>query len=259
MDGILSPNARPFEMDGGEHGVLLIHGFTGSPAHMRLIGEDLAEEGFSVRGILLPGHGTKPGDMKNVGWQDWVHSVRMAAREMRKTYRHFSVAGLSMGGVLALLLAEEMDVDACITLAAPLRIFNPFRRLALLASPFLPMTEKKENPRRSLLNAAYDIGYDRYPTKSVHDLNVLMDRAEKDLSLIDCPVLCIQSKMDETVKLESVGRILQGVGSRVKGELWLETSPHVCTITDERPLVSKAMIAFLRKAEESELTRQTNV
>lgn len=257
MEKRIMKNAQPFELGSGDHGVLLIHGFTGSPAHMRLIGEDLAAAGFYVRGILLPGHGTVPEDMKKVTWQDWLLSVRQAAKEMQEKCRYFSVAGLSMGGVLSLILAQEKDVTACIPIAAPIRIFNPFRRLALLASPFVPMMGKGEG--RRLIHPEYDVAYNTHPTKSVHDLSVLMDKAERDLALIRCPVLCIQSKKDKTVRPESVEMILEGISSREKGKLWLENAPHVCTITEERDKVAQAMIAFLRKAEQIELTSQDGI
>lgn len=246
------PQAQPFEMGEGEHGVLLIHGFTGSPSHMRLIGEALAERGFAVRGIRLPGHGTKPEDMKTVSWQDWLLAARLAAKEMKEKYRHFSVAGLSMGGVLSLIMAQEMDVTACVPIAAPIRIFNPFRRLALIMSPFVPMIGWGPEKDAAFDPDTYHIGYNRYPTKSVHDLSVLMDKAEKDLSLIRAPVLCVQSRGDKTVRPESPEMILNGISSKEKTMLWLEKSPHVCTITEERCQIIDAMDAFLRKAEKSE-------
>lgn len=250
------PQAQPFEIERGDHGVLLIHGFTGSPAHMRMIGDGLAEQGFSVRGIRLPGHGTCPEDMKNVGWQDWLLAVRLAAREMAEKYRHFSVAGLSMGGVLSLILAQEMQLTACVPIAAPIRIYNPFRRLALVMSPFIPMIGWGSDDGTPFDPGSYHIGYRRYPTRSVHDLSVLMDKAEKDLGLIHCPVLSIQSRMDKTVTADSPERIMKGVSSREKAVLWLETSPHVCTITDEKEKVICAMEAFLRKAEGGEVDKE---
>ena len=57
MPDLSSPLAQPFFFPEGEHAVLLMHGFTGSPAHMRKLGEALHARGFAVRGILLPGHG----------------------------------------------------------------------------------------------------------------------------------------------------------------------------------------------------------
>lgn len=249
MGEILSPLVQPFDFPEGEHGVLLIHGFTGTPAHMRKIGEDLHQKGFAVRGILLPGHGTKKEDMANVSWQDWLLCARSAAREMREKYRYFSVAGLSMGGVLALMLAEEMTLTACVPIAAPMRTKNRFRHLALPLSPLHPMMIKKENPKRSLLDPHYNLGYDGFPTKSTHDLNVLMARARRQLEMIRCPILAVQSRSDQTVTSDSPEIILQGVGSEKKAMLWLRDAPHVCTIAPEWTDISENMAAFLREAE----------
>ena len=92
-----APECQPFLLEGGDHGVLLIHGFTGSAGHMRLIGEDLHAQGFTVKGINLPGHATSMEDMGKTGWQDWLGAARSAATEMKEKYAHVSVVGLSMG------------------------------------------------------------------------------------------------------------------------------------------------------------------
>lgn len=249
MQDYLSPLAAPFDYPQGDHGVLLIHGFTGSPAHMRLLGEGLHERGYAVRGILLPGHGTKPEDMRKSTWQDWLLAARTAAKEMRAAYAHFSVAGLSMGGVLSLLLAQEMDLTACVSIAAPMKTENKFRSVALLASPFMPMIRRKGSGPRKGIDPAYDIGYDDYPTVSVHHLNVLMKRARQHLSLIECPLLAIQSHGDRTVTPDSPEIILNGVSSKTRASLWLNDAPHVCTIAPEYPKIIQAMDEFLKKAE----------
>lgn len=254
MNRFSLPQAQPFEMERGDHGVLLIHGFTGSPAHMRLIGEGLADAGFSVRGLLLPGHGTTPEEMRKVSWQDWLLAVRTAAREMRQKYRHFSVAGLSMGGALTLIMAQEMDLTACVPISAPYYISNPFRRLALPMAPFVPMLGRKGGEEEEVDPASYHIGYSRYPTKSVHDLSVLIDRVKRDMALVHCPVLVIQPKLDKTVRPISAEKIIANVSSRCKALLWLEKSPHVCTVGEEKDRVVQAMVEFLRKAEQEELT-----
>ena len=78
MQDFSSPQAQPFDFPEGDHGILLIHGFTGSPAHMRLLGEGLKDKGFAVRGILLPGHGQTPEALGKVKWQDWLLASRQA-------------------------------------------------------------------------------------------------------------------------------------------------------------------------------------
>ena len=229
--------------------MLLIHGFTGSPSHMRPLGEKLRENGFAVRGILLPGHGESPEALGKVSWQDWVQAAREAAVEMRGKYRCFSVAGLSMGGCLALILAAQMDADACVPIAAPMATTAKFRSLAPMAALVYPMAHKRTDGGRDTLIADYDIGYDSYPLSSVGHLNVIMRRAKRDLPLIRCPVLAIQSHGDKTVTADSPAIILNGVSSKVKAQLWLEKAPHVCTISPEYTRVVAAMTEFLRKAE----------
>ena len=206
---------------------------------MRLIGEGLHEKGYAVRGILLPGHGGTPKDMGKVTWQDWLLAARTAAKEMQARYPHFSVAGLSMGGAIALILAQEMDLTACVSLAAPMKTTNKFRPFALLAAPFMPMIRRK--------GAGPD-----YPTISVHHLNVIMRKARQHLSLIDCPLLAIQGKRDRTVTMDSPDIILKNISSKTRASLWLNDAPHVCTTVPEYPKIIEAMDEFLKKAEKEE-------
>ena len=100
-----SPVCQPFFLEGGSHAVLLIHGFTGSAGHMRPLGEALHAQGFTVQGINLPGHATSMEDMGRTQWQDWLQAAKEACVALKDRYEHVSVAGLSMGGVLTLLLA----------------------------------------------------------------------------------------------------------------------------------------------------------
>ncbi|MBC8075201.1 MAG: hypothetical protein H7Y32_03920, partial [Chloroflexales bacterium] len=66
--------ADPFDFAGGPVGLLLIHGLTGTPGEVRPMGEHLAAAGYTVRGVLLPGHGGDPAELFGVGWQRWVEA-----------------------------------------------------------------------------------------------------------------------------------------------------------------------------------------
>src|SRR5579859_1859428 len=107
--GALLPGAEPFEAaPGGAYGrvgVLLCHGFTGSPQSLRPWARHLAEAGFRVSLPLLPGHGTRWKDLQSTTWQDWYAEVDKALRVLREDCDSVFVAGLSMGGGLALRLA----------------------------------------------------------------------------------------------------------------------------------------------------------
>ena len=240
----------PFDFPEGDHGVLLIHGFSGSPGHMRPIADALAAQGFAVRGILLPGHGTTPEDMMRFSWQDWLLSARTAAREMRARYPRFSVVGHSMGGVIALILASEMDLTACVVIAAPMRTVNCFRHLALPVSLVHPMVKKRiDNNERGMLDQKYDFTHTRFPTKRTHDLSVLMSRAKQHLGLVRCPLLAVQSHADRVVTADSPDIILRGIASRKKAMLWLDKAPHVCTIAPEWPKIAQGVADFLHEQE----------
>jgi carboxylesterase len=243
--------AQPFFLQGGDHGVLLLHGFTGSAAHMRLIGEALNEQGFTVQCIQLPGHGSRMEDMRNVNWQAWLQAAKEAFLSLKERCRIVSVAGLSMGGVLALLLAEQMPVTAAIPLSAPMAVKNPLAPLARLAAPFMPVTYWKNEPKReALLDQRYNYGYPGFPTASAWDLMHLIRLTRQNLFAITCPVLVVQSHADETIDPNSAQIILNGIRSEKKAMLWLDDMPHVVTISRDHPRIAEAMGAFLREIGE---------
>lgn len=251
MTQYLHENARPFLMEGGEHAVLLTHGFTATPAHMLPLGERLHQAGFTVQGLLLPGHGTSVADMKKSTWQDWLQAELDAVHQLLEKYKYVSVCGLSMGGVLSLIAAEQKDVTACVPISTPVKIRFPFIGLAKPASLFIK--EMRWGPGSAVhderLMMDYNVGYLGYPTEKAHDLNVLMKQAHRNLYLVNCPTLIIQSHADLTVRSVSAQMIYDGIGSKQKEILWLERVPHVCTISYECDTIAEKIIAYLRAAE----------
>ncbi len=250
MQNFSSPLCQAFDFPEGDHGVLLIHGFTGSPAHMRMIGEELHSRGFAVRGIRLKGHCETPEAMGRASWKEWWDEACRAAGEMAAAYPHFSVSGLSMGGCIALMLAAEgFPVTACVPIAAPMKTVSWLRYFALPASVFYPTIHKTEEKGRDTLDPAYDIDYDEYPTSCVQQLNVIISKARRRLPGVRCPVMTVQSRSDCVVSADSPDIILRGVSSAEKAQLWLEEAPHVCTISPEHGKITQGMAQFLRKWE----------
>lgn len=244
------PKCQPFHLEGGDHAVLLIHGFTGSASHMRLIGEGLHGQGYTVHGINLPGHAASMEEMGRTDWQDWLGAARAAAAELKEKYSRVSVCGLSMGGVITLLLAEEMELTACVPISAPMAVQNKLMPFARLAAPLIPMTWWGGDPDRpTLLDDSYDYGYPGFPTKCAASLSKLIKMARRNLHAVTCPILAVQSHADETISADSADVILSGVSSATKGALWLEGVPHVCTISPEHPRIVAAIDELLQKAE----------
>ncbi|MBR5232039.1 MAG: alpha/beta fold hydrolase [Clostridia bacterium] len=251
MAAYLHEYAKPFFLEGGSHAVLMTHGFTGSPSHMRPIAEKLHSAGFTVQGLLLPGHGTKKEDMLKSTWEDWLAAELNAVHELKQKYDHVSVCGLSMGGVLTLIAAQQTDVTACVPIAAPVKIANPLIGLAKYARFVMPEInwKSRDEQSRSMLMPEYDHGYSGYPTKRANDLHILMKKAYKNLYAITCPTLIVQSYGDRTVKSVSAEMIYNGISAQTKEILWLRDVPHVCTITREYPHIAERMIRHLRAAE----------
>ena len=245
-----APVCQPFRRDGDGHGVLLLHGFTGSAAHMRLLAEDLHARGFTVESINLPGHALTMDEMGRYGWQDWLDAAKEAFRRLQERCEYASVAGLSMGGCLALLIAEQMQPTAIAPISAPMGVQNPMLPFAGVAAPFIRYImwrSREDSP--CPLDARYDYGYPGFPTRCGSDLHRLIRMARRDLHAVQCPVICVQSRQDETISPDSAEVILSGVSTEDAGILWLEDVPHVCTITREHERIADAIAGVFRRAE----------
>lgn len=246
-----SPVCQPYFAKGDSHAVLLLHGFTGSAAHMRVLAEGLAAQGFTVRSINLPGHATRMDDMRHCTWQDWLNAAKEEFTRLKAEYEFVSVAGLSMGGCLALMLAEQNDPTAVVAISAPMGVQNRMMPLAGVASLFVPEVSWEER-KDDALDARYDKGYPGFPTKSAVGLNRIIREARANLCAVTCPVLVVQSDGDETIRPESMQIILDGVSSTKKARLCLKDVPHVCTISREGNRIAQQVGEFLRLAQKEE-------
>ena len=242
---------RPYSYTGSKNGILLLHGFTGTAAHMRKLAEALAQRGHSVRTINLPGHATTEEDMAKATWQSWLYEVKQASMEMINEMDTFTICGLSMGGVLALLVAEQMKVDACVPISAPMAVKNRLLPLAGLFAPLMPrIAWGPPTERHAALDSAYDFGYTGFPTAKGADLNQLIKLARRNLYNITCPVLCVQSEADETIWEGSADTILDGISSGIRQKLWLKDVPHVCTISRELPAIADAIDKLMERVHQ---------
>ncbi|MDO4483825.1 MAG: alpha/beta fold hydrolase [Clostridia bacterium] len=244
------PEAQPFFLPGDDHGVLLIHGFTGSAAHMRMIGDHLHDRGFTVMGINLRGHATEMNDMLACSWETWLEDAVSALHQLQEKCGKVSVCGLSMGGDLSLILAAREKVTACVPISAPMAVKAKLMGIARPASKIVKQINwGMDDKRQAMLDSRYDQGYIGFPTRTAADLNRLIKLAKRSLPQITCPVLAIQSHGDETISASSAGTIVKGVSSPTANILWLDTVPHVCTISFEHERIGEAIGDFLRRAE----------
>jgi len=238
------PGAEPFDSDGGPVGVLLSHGFTGSPASMRPWGEFLAARGHTVRVPRLPGHGTTWQDMNRTRWDDWYGELERALTDLRSRCDRLVVGGLSMGGALALRLAERHQDIAAVMVVNPAVASSRFDvRLVPALKWVVPSMPGIGNDIKK--TGADEIGYDRTPLKALGSMLTAWKQTRAELGAIRAPLLYFRSTEDHVVDEASEPLILDGVSSSVREVVRLENSYHVATIDQDAPIIFERSAAFI--------------
>ncbi|MFD6424077.1 alpha/beta hydrolase [Streptomyces sp. NPDC060198] len=241
------PGAEPFRHEGGEVGVLLCHGFTGSPQSLRPWADYLAARGYTVSLPLLPGHGTRWEDMAVTGWQDWYAEVDRELRVLRERCARVFVFGLSMGGALALRLAARHG-DA----VAGLVLVNPANKVHGLSAYALPVARHLVRTTKGLagdiaLEGGHEVGYDRVPLHCAHSLRRFLRIVDTELPQVTQPLLLLHSSQDHVVPPADTARVLSRVSSRDVEEVLLEQSYHVATLDHDAERIFDESHRFLAR------------
>ena len=244
--GVL-PGAEPFAADGSEVGVVLSHGFTGSPQSLRPWAEHLAAAGLTVRLPRLPGHGTRWQDLNDTRWPDWYGELERAFDDLRGRCRQVFGMGLSMGGTLVIRLAEQRPAEV-----AGLVLVNPSlgteRKDVKYALPLLHRVVPSLAGIGSDIRkpGVTELAYERTPLRAMHSLSRLWPLVVADLGLVTAPVLLYRSRVDHVVEPIS-GRLLRdGASSTEVSEVILEDSYHVATLDHDAPAIFAGSLDFVR-------------
>jgi carboxylesterase len=214
---------------------------------MRPFAEHLATEGFGVAVPRLPGHGTEWREMNATRWQDWYAVLDNELDRLRKEHDRVFVAGLSMGGCLALRLAEEHGADI-----AGLILVNPSVRTDDKRLVLLPVLQRLVPSFPGISNdikkSGIDEGaYDRTPLKALYSLSQLWQVTQEDLAKVTQPVLLFRSTVDHVVEPSSGRAVLSSISSRDVTETLLEDSYHVATLDNDAPRIFADSAAFIRR------------
>ena len=243
----LSLPGQPLGPEGRRVGVLVCHGFTGSPTSMRPMGEALATEGFAVEVIRLPGHGTTWQELHQTRWDDWYAEVQRGFEQLRTANDLVFVAGLSMGGSLALRLAADRpdDVAGLVLINAAVRSDNK----ALLALPLLKWVVRTAPSIGNdiKMEGVDEGGYDVTPLKPLASLVAAWRALRRDLGRVRAPLRLFRSVEDHVVEASSGATIMASVSSADRREILLDNSYHVATLDHDAPLVFAEAAAFIRE------------
>ena len=229
----------------GHIGIVLVHGFTGSPAAMRPWAEFLNARGYSVRVPLLPGHGTKPVDLNQVEWPEWPAKVKAEIAELNKHCSKIFVAGLSMGGGTTLHVASELgDQLTGIILVNPMihvRGISP--ALAFAVSRIVKFGKSVGNDIKR--KGVTEYSYDKLPYRGIHQLLTMLKLTRAALPSIKVPMQLFHSVDDHTLPVSNTEIIMREIGSANKARIELLNSFHVATLDHDSDLIFTNSLTFI--------------
>ena len=261
-----------FLLEGGRTGVLLIHGLTGTPNEMRILGMGLNRAGMTVMGVQLAGHCGTAEDLVATGWRDWYASVEAAAAQLRQRVDHLFVAGLSMGALLALKLAADQGSEVAgvgvlgatfqydgWSIPAYARYLNflliGFKRLGLFQDRCFdehPPYGLKDERLRARVAASMQsgdsaaAGLASNPWPALAEMLLLSRQVRRQLSQVHAPCLILHSSDDDIAHVRNAELVARHVQGPVQLQL-LENSYHLITIDQDRMRVIKACVDFIHQ------------
>ncbi len=245
---VLQTVPEPFYMAGGPVGVLMVHGFTGTPREMRRIGEVLHAQGYTVKAPLLPGHGTTLGAMNRCEWQDWVTAVEEAYAELAATCTRCFVAGLSMGSLLTLWLgAHHAEIRGLLLYAPALRLADWRSSLVSLLQYWVPALRSGSSDLHDVSAAEWGGGYGYRPVRALAQLLQLQRRVRRMLPQVQVPALVVYAEEDHSIHPRSASEVVRRLGSTAIEILRLKDSGHMLTADREWPTVARISAEFVAR------------
>ncbi len=225
--------------------MLLIHGFTGNPTSLRPLGDHLEQAGFRVDIPLLPGHGSTWQDMARTEWPDWYAEAERAYHALAATCRAVVVLGLSMGGSLALRLAEHHEVAGVVLVNPSVGSRDPKMKVLPLLSRLVKSVPAIGDDIAK--PGVSERAYERTPLRAAVSLMALWRDVAAGLARVTAPLLLFRSVTDHVVDPSSAELILRSVSSRERTEHLLHRSYHVATLDYDADEIAALTEAFVRE------------
>ncbi|WP_375493782.1 alpha/beta hydrolase [uncultured Jatrophihabitans sp.] len=238
-------DATPFHADGGPVGVVVSHGFTGTPASMRPWAQHLAAAGYTVRLPLLPGHGGTWRETNRSTWPQWYAAIEDAYRELRERCDTVFAVGLSMGGTLVTRLAEQHpDGVAGLVLVNP--AYGTKRFDAKLAPYFARLIRSRPGIGGDIKKPGVDEpAADRTPVIAFASLQKLWKVTAGDLGRVRAPIRLYRSREDHVVDDLSGQLLKAGAINTSVDEIMLDNSYHVATLDWDAPTIFEGSVEFI--------------
>lgn len=242
---------QPFTFKGGKRAVLLLHGFTGNSADVRMLGRYLEKQGYTCHAPHYKGHGVPPEELVKTGPSDWWKDVMMAYDFLKSEgHEEIAVAGLSLGGVFSLKLGYTVPIKGIVTMCAPMYIKSEemmYKGVLEYAREF----KKYEGKTQEQIELEMDLLADK-PMNTLKALQELITDVREHVDLIYAPTFVVQGRHDDVINPKSADIIIDAIESPVKKIKWYEESGHVITLDKERNQLHEDVFEFLESLDWSE-------
>ena len=237
---------KPFTFESGKRAVLLLHGFTGNSADVRMLGRFLQDKGYTCHAPIYKGHGVSPEELVQYSTKDWWKDVLMAYDSLRrKGYNEIGVVGLSLGGVFSLKLGYTVPIKGIVTMCSPMS-FRSKEQMNEGVLRFAKEYKKREGKNDDMIEAEIK---QLSPTSAIESIQTLLQDVQQSLKSITVPTLVVQARHDEVINPESANIIYNEVNAAQKELKWYEKSGHVITLGQEKAQLHEDVYRFLEQLE----------
>lgn len=239
---------KPFTFEGGDRAVLLLHGFTGNSADVRMLGRFLEKKGYTCHAPIYKGHGVPPEELVHTGPIDWWQDVTEAYQLLKdKGFEKIAVVGLSLGGVFSLKLGYTVPVLGVVPMCAPMYIKSEetmYQGILAYAREYKKREQKSpEQIEQEMLE------FQKTPMNTLKALQQLIADVRNNVDMIYAPTFVVQARHDEMINTDSANIIYNGVESTLKDIKWYEDSTHVITLDKQRDELHEDVYNFLEQLD----------
>lgn len=239
---------EPFTFESGPRAVLLLHGFTGHSADVRILGRFLEKHGYTSHAPIYRGHGAAPEELIETRPQDWWEDALAGYEHLKNLgYKEIAVAGLSLGGVLGLKMAYSLPIKAVIPMCSPMFFDNEKQ----LTAGFIHFSKQyKQLERKDDDTIAQELTHLLSASRPMfNEIGQFIKKVQKEIDTIYTPTMVVQARQDKMINPESANYIYDKIESDVKKIQWYEQSGHVITLDKEKDLLHEDIFAFLESLD----------
>lgn len=239
---------QPFTFEAGPRAVLLLHGFTGHSADVRMLGRFLEKKGYTSHAPIYRGHGVPPEELLKTSPEEWWEDVQQAYKHLKDLgYEEIAVAGLSLGGVMGLKLAYSDKVKAILPMCTPMFFDNETQ----LTSGFKAFSKEYKQltgqDKSTIDQEVEDLMEDS--TDLFKQIGQFISEVNQNIDMIYAPSFVIQASKDQMINPESATFIYENISSTTKDIKWYEESGHVITVGKEKDQLHEDVYNFLESLD----------